>query len=79
MPGEGDITEGEGLKPSVTVLEGERAFKAQGPRPIGAKKKYKFVEPPGITEWIGSFFKKCLVCGIVYTLGYYQVKTKISF
>ena len=39
----------------------------------GGKKTYKFVEPPGITSWLVSFAKKCLVCGLVYSFGYFQV------
>jgi len=70
---EGD--EGHVEKSAVHVVaHGENAFKAIGPRPIGKKKKYKFVEPPGVTSWITSFVKKCLVCGLVYGIGYFQVR-----
>jgi hypothetical protein len=55
------------------VTPKDSVFKAIGPRPIGKKKKYKFVEPPGITSWISSFVKKCLVCGLIYGFGYFQV------
>lgn len=48
--------------------------KAIGPDPIGKKKKkYKFVEPPGIMTWIFSFAKKCLACGLIYCFGYFRV------
>lgn len=76
--GEGELHHVE--KSSVTVVApGETTFKAIGPRPIGQKKKYKFVEPPGVTTWITSFVKKCLVCGLVYTLGYFQVSNHFYF
>lgn len=51
-------------------------FKAIGPDAIGKKKKkYKFVEPPGIMTWIFSFAKKCLACGLIYAFGYLRVMT----
>ncbi|CAG7726678.1 unnamed protein product [Allacma fusca] len=41
--------------------------------PGGKGKKYKFVEPPGISSWMFSFAKKCFVCGLVYSMGYFQI------
>lgn len=65
------VSGGGDIAPILTLGDG---FKAIGPDPIGKKKKkYKFVEPPGISTWIFSFAKKCLACACVYAFGYFRV------
>jgi len=53
----------------------KQEFKPIGPTGVmsSRKKKYKFIEPPGIFSWLYSFAKKCLVVGVVYSMGYFQV------
>lgn len=67
--------DGGGIAPLVPAPPND-VFRAIGPDAIGKKKKkYKFVEPPGIMEWIFSFAKKCLACGLIYAFGYFRVMT----
>jgi len=49
-------------------------FKPIGPGDV-KKGKYKFVEPPGISDWIISFAKKFIGVGLVYSFGYFQIST----
>ncbi|ODN05770.1 Extended synaptotagmin-2 [Orchesella cincta] len=64
-----------GAAENTTLLPARNdGFKAIGPDPIGKKKKkYKFVEPPGIMTWVISFAKKCLACGLIYAFGYFRI------
>ena len=62
---------GESSKSAEPPATTSSKFKPIGPKDL--KKKYKFVEPPGISEWGFSFAKKCGLTMILYLLGYYQV------
>lgn len=66
----GQSTDKPQAKPSTSK------FKPIGPKDL--RKKYKFVEPPGLADWGLAFAKKCGLTMILYFMGYYQVSVHLD-